>query len=353
VNISNLIANGGEGWKGRAQQILALQEKVAELKRQQLKSTDKSFTPQKSSRKPLEDKHKVVVHKMEAENKKKFQELKVDLEQVQNERDELKGQCSALKARNKTLTSETKELKTHLMKINEQMKEKDRVLLNEITSKCGNSEKIDKSEDYEKEIKCLRSQLSHSNGERVRLEKIVSDMQEKQIQNASSDSLDQNKTEYTAASEPLKLPPINKTHLLQNATKNKKIVRSSMSAENMHERRHDRDFEEVVSLCRTTEIERNKLLELCQVLQERLDIMHSELTVCKCQLLQHKNKQPMKCIKGSDESITDLREKLSLKEDENTVLKETLELTRQQKIEDMKLFRTILNEIRNNKIIIK
>jgi hypothetical protein len=61
----------------------------------------------------------------------------------------------------------------------------------------------------------------------------------------------------------------------------------------------------------------------------------------------------MKCIKGSDESITDLREKLSLKEDENTVLKETLELTRQQKIEDMKLFRTILNEIRNNKIIIK
>jgi hypothetical protein len=31
VNISNLIANGGEGWKGRAQQILALQEKVCKL----------------------------------------------------------------------------------------------------------------------------------------------------------------------------------------------------------------------------------------------------------------------------------------------------------------------------------
>lgn len=132
------------------------------------------------------------------------------LEQLQHEYDELKVQCNALKARNKTLTSEVKEYKNRVSMLNKQLKEKE---IKKEDKPCQQNEHTSKDNEM---IKSLYSQLSYSNGERERLERRVLEMQT---------LLKGRETTTTAESTQLKLPPI----------RNKGILRNSVSAGNEQE----------------------------------------------------------------------------------------------------------------------
>ena len=168
-----------------------------------------------------------------------MQEFKSEMEQLQIEHSNLKQQCSALKARNKTLASENKDFQLQVTSLIDDLREKEKevVKIREENESSSNERRQKNSlEEYDKMLKHIRSQLSHSEGERQRLQKTISELQSQlQLQerphhhhsvNSHSDNIIE-KTSSKVMENEVKLPPIKQT------TKHKKTfsqVRSSLSA---------------------------------------------------------------------------------------------------------------------------
>jgi len=110
--------------------------------------------------------------------------------------------------------------------------------------------------------------------------------------------------------------------------------------------------------------ERDRLLELTGTLQQRLDattdrlvrletkvrnqrqhdvkpekLLHSGLSSCK-----HHGGSKLESEVARKPSVMELESKLALQLDENVVLKETLQLTRDERMEDVMLFHSTLQE---------
>ena len=222
-----------------------------------------------------------------------MQEFKSEMEQLQIEHSNLKQQCSALKARNKTLASENKDFQSQVTSLIDDLKEKEKEVMKireEYESFSNERRQKNGLEEYDKMLKHIRSQLSHSEGERQRLQKAVSELQS-QLQerrhhyhslNSHSDNIIEKSSSKVMENE-IKLPPIKQT------TKHKKTfsqVRSSMSAGGLpgrcvmlnqscivcsyhYYRQSNNDMEHLITQCRVAEIERDRLLGLSQLLQQR------------------------------------------------------------------------------------
>ncbi|XP_005095112.1 coiled-coil domain-containing protein 13 [Aplysia californica] len=118
VNIQSLL-NETSNWRGRAQQIIALQQKVDELK-VQLES--ESGTPGSaglgdklsSSRRRKEEKYRDELRRMERERKEAQENATEKLKSLESEHESVKQKLDAAKTRNKVLSNEIKGQKSQV-----------------------------------------------------------------------------------------------------------------------------------------------------------------------------------------------------------------------------------------------
>ncbi|XP_048578258.1 coiled-coil domain-containing protein 13 [Nematostella vectensis] len=116
VNMSSLL-NEPSGWRGRQQQIITLQHKVADLKGQLQQvvrggSVSSIATPLSGSQ--YDEKHKVMLKKIEKDRKDSQEKTQGELERVSEMYSRAQQKHEAAKARNTVLSNELKSVKAQL-----------------------------------------------------------------------------------------------------------------------------------------------------------------------------------------------------------------------------------------------
>ena len=384
VSVSALLSGVG-GWRGRAHQIVVLQNKLAELKQQLEKAQNdpSSLQTSRSENRTPGQRQKATLQKMETERKRNLEEARLELESVKSEYAKVQQQYNALKARNKTLTSDVKSLRSQLTTMLEKSAHSENQVqaMMEKSSSSGKDEtrgeKGGDVQEWEHERDVLQ-QANHSL--QTQLCKCLAELQslkEKTPATRSSNSTpfpsshdghDVSVSDAQVSLPPIVPPPSNrKPHRPPTRT----IVRKSLSAGQPSTQQFNCDLVEAQTVAKIAQVERDRLLELTSTLQQRLDATTDKLVRLETELhnqRQHGTK-PEKQMRsgqsrstgnshgsrqhggskvagetGRKQSVRELESKLALQQDENVVLKETLELTRYEKMEDMKLLHGMLRE---------
>ena len=340
VTVSALLS-GVSGWRGRAQQIIALQNKVAELKQrlEQVQGGGLAKRVSEDGASRIEARQKAALQRIERERVKNLEETRLELENAQSEYMKVQQQCSALKARNKTLAADVKSLKTQLLQ------KKDHLIVKSestgVTS-CKEQKCLKEKEQLLQANKDLQRQLVVYLSQLQSLKRVDS---QTHLQGAPS-SVSGTCTQKTNR---LSLPPLvdPKPPVFRKNSHLHVPGRKSMSAGHLSSNHDDDDSIEAHALAQVSQVERDRLLELTLTLQQRLDATTDKLVRLETDLrsYRHENARLLNKQKQVERlGVSELESRLALQLNENLVLKETLELTRHEKIEDIKLFHSMLQE---------
>lgn len=344
VNISALLS-GATGWRGRAQQIIALQSKLAELGeqlrefqgRQNGSTHARRETSDRAVAAPMVDaRQRAALRKIESDKQKNLDETRSELESLKADYCNVQQQCSALKARNKTLAGTVKSLKEEITSLTEKQ---DKAKFKETLSKSSNSDDYDVIHDIERQKRLLSKDNQIL---RTQLEKCLAELQR----------LKKRRAKYMIS------PPLQSV-----ASQGRK---SSQALSHQTERKVVSAGQPLGSICmcsndgeslmaRVSQIEQERLLELTSCLQKRLDAATDKFNKLDIEMttLRHQNARLEKIVSRShnnmtstskDTEVEELQTQLAIQVDVNTVLKESLQLTRQEKMEDLKLYQSIIQE---------
>ena len=344
VSVSALL-NNPDGWRGRSQQILALQSKVCELKHQLEKALCATVA---SSSKPLTSQNgkegewravarqKAALEKIEKDRKQSLEGMRMELERAQAECLKAQQECRALRARNKTLAKDVK-----LLRAEQQTASKTTNTDNALKIVDSGVVHISVKQELEQTNELLRKQLAEC---------------KKALQHSLSGSMLLQHGQLEMLRQPvntevLSLPPIAQPPSQSFRRKKAFSVRKSVSA---GQSAMNTTLREAQLLAQAAEVERDQLLELTAKMQQQLDATTDHLMSLKAEkhaLLRHQRivpnsgiKQGTKAGATASEQIEDLKAQLAIQMDEIVVLKDTLQLMRQEKKEDAKKFHAMLQD---------
>eukprot|EP00794_Sanderia_malayensis_P003006 gene3006-3464_t len=416
VNIQSLL-NSESNWRGRQQTIINLQKKLADLQQsvpslasptRQSRFSSNSMMSSMSYQSPLaatmnDEKIRSTIKKIEMERKETQQKLQNDLESLQTEHSKLKGKHDAAKSRNQVLAQELKNIKSqvatliekgkhdddlvaalmreqeYLKNINQQLvKEKDNYISNNRTVKANhdlqiNSELKKQVEEQEKKVKELEDEVQSLKD---------SKSQEKRNENRL------NTANSTKSNGQLKQKAINRPSLIptpptsaERQRNGYRFRRGSSAGEDMLTLRTQ--LQEAKSVLQASDVERDRLLELVKVLQNRIGEATDNCLAAENKTIElkrmnvkfekqierlksngnnksqqhviHGKTRPVsrsrngghqreKSIEETYEEIEELKTRLEIQADENDALKEALNSTLQAKYDDVKLYQEMVEQ---------
>ena len=151
---------------------------------------------------------------------------------------ELRQHSKALKARNHMLSSEVKEYRSQINLLSQELKEKEKAASiredEQLQSAAQQQRETKKINEFEDKLRLLQSQLSHSRGERQRLQATVSQLQnnlsETPTYQTTSNGCTCTPTQKNKAIDSVTLPPIKEGGRQQKESK--PLLRNTMSAGN-------------------------------------------------------------------------------------------------------------------------
>nr|XP_026690989.1 coiled-coil domain-containing protein 13-like isoform X4 [Ciona intestinalis] len=322
VNIQLLLNSGGQGYRGRAQQVISLQGKVKELE-QRLKQ-DEVLSPKS-------DKNMTRIKNMEKLRKEQNDTLKEDLQKLQDNYSELQKKFDATKARNKVLMAEVKSQKSQVAVLSDKgvhdnelistlMKQQER-LQKILERQSLKEEDVTKSE--RQVTRELHDKKQQESAEVTRLKTLLSESEKKVKQLEEEDKQD---TAQAAAS-------------------------LNDSEELTHFRARCVEYK---AMYEASEIERLRLSEMVGALNSRLND-----TVTKCEVLITSNHDDKRVIQRLEQRLggktdphkedtshtsEDLQAQLLIQQDENHALKETLQSTLRHKHDDVTMYQELIQQ---------
>ena len=342
----NALLNTTSDWRGRSQQITALQNKVFELRNQLERGSSKNEVAgaklEHSQRTRdggggVEARQRAALEKIERERKLNLEGVRQELERVQAECVRVQKECSALRARNKTLTAEIK-----LLKSERQSLQRNSAPLS------GNNRGI-------------TSSTVHSLESKIQELEQTSQLLRQQLQDGKRPP--QNSLQKTSRpptrSETLSLPPLLPPPAAgKPARKRTFSVRETLSAGQPTLKQENYTLHEARVLAHMAEAERDRLLDQTAALQQRLDSTTDQLVRLEAEKhFSHRaqslgrsatnrgsKQKPRSDAAGCEQKLEELEAELEIQRDENAVLKETLQLMRREKLEDAKAFHATLQE---------
>ena len=296
------LLNGSSGWRGRQQQILALQLKVTELQ-QQLDASNQAAIGTVSSKNAFlsgisqhDEKHRLVMRRIELEKKEQQDKMQKELVSITAERDSYKEKNNAARARNKIITQDLKNIKQQLSTVIDKGKHDDELvsaLLREQQYLKEENEKF-KADIANKESLQVERVLKASGS--FSLEKSENDdlisklkdeikIQEERVKELESEithlrSVKSSRPSHSLIPRPLSTSSSRSERLLQRPTTSNTYQENESLNLLLQESR---------SFCEVANVEKEKLSELLQVLQKRNEELIKELLGKDFAINEYKN----------------------------------------------------------------
>ncbi|XP_026667187.1 coiled-coil domain-containing protein 13-like [Ceratina calcarata] len=359
VSLNNLSNQPG-GWRGRAEQIHLLQQKVNELQSRlsEYEGTQKTSV----ERKTLEN-----LRSIEKERRRQIEDSAKQLRQTEVAIEGYKRKLEASKARIKVLEHELNVVKGNIVILNEKRSHDDhlietlnnRLKTTEIKHQEREVDIRNREERIERECTNLKNDLQAA---QLQIERLRRKLEEREIE------ID-------------KLRRRNRTVPSVEEIKSRKIAQSEVFLNNFNHNsppqsvRSTCEPNEYVTLALAAEAERERLLELITVLNRRLDKERNDNDILSNSLRNEKNKSAKlllkirkletervgivkidsgyrmklpKLSKNNDETMDteQMRFKMELLQEECLALKVRLDTIQQDKAADLSMYKQMLDQAR-------
>ncbi|XP_056339820.1 coiled-coil domain-containing protein 13 isoform X2 [Oenanthe melanoleuca] len=289
VNIQSLLTNSSS-WRGRAQQILLLQSRVQELEhklsqnkiRTSLLETDEGFLEFADPRKlSVQEKNLLKIRSLEKEKKESWEKLTEQYNTLQKDYNELKKRLDASRARNQILCREVKMLKEQIGTLLQKGKHDDE-LIDALMSQQKQMQEILKSlSQKEDENKEYQEIVEHNlNNEIQKQNTLIGQLRELVVEPEAKVLVREIGKLPLGEKSGAAHPPHSEHSGLPVGSDSSKAGRTESAwldgTGSLSWAMLERELTEQKAQCQAAEMERNKLLEMVTVLQQRMSESSNE-----------------------------------------------------------------------------